>query len=232
MKRSCIIIFVFIILLANNNFVLAQNDRNEFEPKLSGKLFDQDPRIMGSQFFLEHWVKSDVKLSNGVVLKNKLLNYNGYLNKFIWINDLNLSVILDDYLITEVKLYIDSLNAISFTKIYSTKDSLRVFAELISDDKIKLYAHRQVIKDQDVDVSKGENYYRKILVKNQPIYFLNFPNQRQIIVSRLTSRNIIRAFPANEQQIVKDILHKHRLRIKSEKDLIRFNFLLGEVFIN
>lgn len=221
---------LFIIFVVNFRVALSQNSNENFEPKLTGKLFIYDLRIMGSQFLFENWVKGDIRLYNGMILKNKLLNYNGYINKFVWINDLNLSIILDDNYISQVNLNVDSLNVLLFSKIFYLKDSLEIFAQRISDDKIKLYVYRQIKKDKEVEISKDRDCYRKILLKCNPAYIFIFPNQKQITISKLSNRLIIKAFPPSDQHAVKDVLVKNNLKIKSEKDLILFNALLSKVF--
>jgi len=228
-------IFLFIIFAKIETACCQQNSESFFDPRLSGRLFINDSKILGNQFLLKDWFKSEIKFKNGIILRDKYLNYNGYLDKFIWVNDINLTVVLDDYDISEISIYTDSLESMVFKKILFKNDyqndSVPIFAQLISFDRIKLYAYHQIVKDGSVEISNDKGVYRKIRVEYKPIYFFVFPDGTQVKFSKLSNRKIIDSFGENLQEIVKKTIKINNVRIKSELDLIKFNILLNkEIF--
>jgi hypothetical protein len=235
MKIVCRIIVVFALVVVSKLALCQYQDESVFMPKLTGKLFTHNSSIVGNQFFLDNWYKGDIKLRNGIVLKDKDLNYNGYLNKFIWVNNNNLPVILDDYFVSEVHINVNGQEDISFYRIPYKKDqnnnSIQIFAQLLSSNKVRLYAYRQVIKDRSVEVSNKNGTYQKTLVKYVPVYIFIFPDGRSINTSRLSSRRLINLFPENERKGIKLLLRNNNLDIRSEKDLIQFNEILSKNFL-
>ncbi|BDX36920.1 hypothetical protein CYCD_02750 [Tenuifilaceae bacterium CYCD] len=226
---------VVVALVVVSKLAMCQyQDESVFMPKLTGKLFAHNSSIVGNQFFLDNWYKGDIKLRNGIVLKDKDLNYNGYLDKFIWVNNNNLPVVLDDYFVSEVHINVNGQEDISFYRIPYKKDqnndSTKIFAQLLSFNKVRLYAYRQVIKDRSVEVSNKNGTYQKTLVKYVPVYIFIFPDGRSINTSRLSSRRLINLFPENERKGIKLLLRNNNLDIRSEKDLIQFNEILSETF--
>lgn len=225
-------VIVIVTLFVKSKIALCQyQDGNVFEPKLSGRPYVHTSNILGSQFFFDNWYKGDIKFKNGIILKNKDLNYNGYINKFIWVNNNNLPVVLDDYFISEVHININGQEILFFHRIpynnEQNKDTIEIFAQLLSLNKVKLYAYRQVIKDRSVEVPNKNGTYQKTLVVYKPVYIFIFPDGKSISTSRLSSRKLISLFSENERKGIKLLLRNSNLNIRSEKDLIQFNEILS-----
>jgi len=228
-------VIVIVTLVVRSKIALCQyQDGNVFEPKLSGRPYVHTSNILGSQFYFDNWYKGDIKFENGIILKNKDLNYNGYVNKFIWVNNNNLPVVLDDYFVAEVHIN-KGQEILSFYRIpyknEQNKDTIQVFAQLLSFNKVKLYAYRQVIKDRSVEVSNKNGTYQKTLVIYNPVYIFIFPDGRSISTNRLSSRKLISLFPENERKDIKLLLRTNNMDIRNEKDLIQFNEILSKSFL-
>lgn len=233
MRALIIFLYITFFLKIGNGFCQFQGN-NIFDPKLSGKIFINDSKVIGNQFFLDKWYNSEIKLNNGNVIKGQLLNYNGYLDKFVWINGKNLSVVIDDYHISEVVFNLDSANSLSFHKIFYKKnqfqDSSLIFAQLLSDNKLRLYVYRQVRKSKTVELTNETVNFRKILIEPKPVYIFIIPNGLQISLSKLSNRMLIRAFPENYRKSIKKLLMRNKLRIRVEKDLVKFDAVFGEIY--
>lgn len=227
-------ILIIIIFIAKVEFAMCQHsDENVFDPKLAGKLFIHNSEIAGNQFFLNNWYKSDIRLRNGVVLKDKYLNYNGYLNKFVWFNNLNKQIILDDYFISEVRINIDSVNSLLFSRIIyvddKLRDSIEIFAQLLSLGQIKLFAYRKVVKVSNIVVSNQNGSFDKALIEYKPTYIFVMPDGEQVYIDKLSNRKLIKSFPETKRKVIKQTLKDNNLKIKSEEDLMQFNLIYSEV---
>jgi len=200
-----------------------------FDPKLMGKFFIYDSNIIGEQYFTKQWCKSDIKLNNGIIIRDKYLKYNCYLSKFIHLNDSNIQVQVDDAFIDEVKLKLENQSEVVFRKIWyrgvNQRDSVRAFVQVLSVDKNMLFAHRLVVNDKPENVATPSGTYLKTRVKAKPVYIFKLKDGKDVVISRLRTKVVINSFAANSISI-KELVKKNRLKIRNEYDLVRLNSFL------
>ncbi len=228
--RMRILLIYFSFMVAISSSVNAQNSgASIFEPKLTGKLFIYDSNIIGEQYFSKQWCKGDLKLNNGLIIRDEYLKYNCYLSKFIHLNDSNIQVELDDALIDEVTFFVEKGNKTVFRKIWykslNQKDSIRAFAQVLSEDKNLLIVHRLVVNDKNENVTTSSGTYSKTRVMQKPLYIFKLRDGRDVVISSLRTKSVINSF-ANNSINVKELMKKNRLKIRNEYDLVRLNYIL------
>lgn len=224
-----LLVFLCFIVVINSQVNAQKSGESIFDPKLTGRLFVYDYNIIGEQFFLKHWTKSDIKLSNGAIIKDKYLKYNCYSSKFIHLNDSNIQVEVDDAFIDEVTLKLEKDDKVVFQRIWfrgiNQKDSVRVFAQILSEDKNMLFVHRLVVNDKHENVVTSAGTYSKTRVREKNSYIFKLRNGNDIVISRLRTKSVINSF-ASYSLDIKALVKKNRLKIRNEYDLVRLNYFL------
>jgi hypothetical protein len=240
MARKLIILFITFLTLGNSQAQETKlcNCDNQTEsitePKLIGELFSPKKSIIGSQNFIDEWLDGVVLLSNNITVKNKLLRYNGFIDRVIW---------LVPGCLQQVKLDKESvdgfcLNAndtdqpLCFKKIKIkeelTADSVIVYAQELYNNRLSLYAYRKV-EFSGREITNGKYYTDKFSKVN--IYFFKLGNKTTGF-KRFKKRDILKLFPGKKEQINNQFSTYKQRRFKSEQDLVRIAELLNGIVEN
>jgi hypothetical protein len=206
--------------LKNNN-----GDRY-FEQGLSGMASAPPRRPIGNQHYpSEDWIRGNVMLINDIVVKNKLLRYNGYLDDLFWLSEGDYQQVqLDKKLIREFELYLPgSKSPAKFRRIqvraplYIGKNE--IFGELLHEgEQLSLYAHRRVIGTTRGDYVVGNKLYGGMLVKPSHLYLFVLRDGSTRIIRRLRRRSVLDLFPENRNEI-RSIIRENKIWIRTGKDL-------------
>lgn len=175
-----------------------------FEEKLAGTIIEQP--LDSRQFYFPEWIKGTVMLISGKKVKDELLKYNGYLNKFVGLNTkTDQQVLLNDEEIREVHLMKDnSGSAKYFKKIkikpqYST-DSVYIYLEVLEEGITSLYAWRKI------DYFPSTNEYKPVFK-----YYVGM-SDGSIHSLNPTNRNLL-LLAGKQAESFKATLRKERLKI-------------------
>jgi hypothetical protein len=230
---------VFLVLFMTENIVYGQpdccNHTNDqhllFEPVLTGKNF-QPHKTIGNQYFKNTWYLGDVFLVNGEVVTNRELAYNGYLDELIWKEVSKLSLVcLDKESITKFILYENNRNQrFVFRHLQGTLEnqagSLDLFAQVIKDDSVEVYATRRIELDEKIEIEvEGVTIRNDKIINSAPVYILELPEHRFLILNKLNRKSFYNLFPEHQAEI-KLFLNQHHASLKTENDLLKIIRLL------
>lgn len=197
-------------------------DESYFDQGLSGKLNNPPHQPIGNQHYpSEDWLYGDVLLENGIVVKDKRLRYNGYLDELFWLYEGDYQQIqLDRNFIKESTLYKQGqLEPVIFRKIsidaplITSRDN--VFGELLYEGALQLYAFRRVIDSRTAEIGEVGP-----IISPSPLFVLIMPEGTSKIINRINRRNLLVLFPGKKGEI-RNVLRDNRIfRLRSEQDLI------------
>lgn len=209
-----IINVLFLICLFKPAFMHVQgqdsNDKiieNYFISHLSGEVFYPSFTYMGSQYFLEDWSEGSIILESGEIADKIQLKYNGFLDELIWMKTPSFQQVkLDKYLVKEFKL-INPRNKKNhiFRRIevslppFNTKSE--IFAEVIYDGKISLFAYRRVTETGKVNRKTDKGIFEYIQIDPDYLYFITMPDRENLFLNKISRKNLFRAFPEMKQEI-------------------------------
>lgn len=206
-----------------------------FEPKLPGQSFIAKSGLLGSQYYNDDWVESDLLLVSGEKVFNKLLKYNGFIDEVIWLTPENFKQVkIDKFAINEFVLKSYLGKSVCFKRINTKQpflsDSTDIFAEVILESRLSLYIYRKMAIAGSVSKdNKGVNYtYNEI--EPTPVYYLKLTNNRFINLQRLKRRALWNLFPEQKTEIRK-LLRQNHQSLSNEDDLLKIvNLLNKEIF--
>jgi len=210
-------------------------DITMFEPLLSGDFLEQKINVFGSQSYYD-WDDANVILNTGEIALHKQILYNGYLDEMIWLMPgnnilvkLDKSRIFEVYLNTYHKLFrnIQPGNNHNFLK---TINDSTIFAEVMLDTTITMYAYRQVklVSSENIQYSSHSFIYDHIAP--DPVYYIKLPDKPiMVTIHKINKKSLVHLFSSRENE-VKKLLRENNLSVNSEADLIKALGLIGKAF--
>jgi len=204
---TIVLIFTFHSLQGQKSFSIDNIDIKSSELCLTGELFTPNQSTDAATYFNSDWVPGDIYLSNGEVVRNKLIKYNGLLNELFWNEPRSKNVIkLDKEPI--VQFHFQNLNgdtSIYFRKIRVKKnvlsDSSYVFGEVIYDKVNSLYIlHTFNIKGTEIVRTNGTTF-EKINYEEIPVYVFMFTNHKTFVTRSLSRRSLYSFCPEKKDRI-------------------------------
>ena len=215
---SCSLIFIFAFqsLSGQNKGSFKVNDQADCIQCLTGELFAPVSAVDPITWFNLEWLPGDIYLSNGEVVRNKLLRYNGSLDELFWKEPKSGNIIkLDRDPI--VQFHFKNLNG--DTSIYFRKirvkinvlyDSSDVFGEVIYDKINSLYIlHTFNIKGTEIVRSNGTTF-EKINYEKIPVYVFMFAKNKTFITRSLSRRSLY-SFCPDKKDRVNEFLKENKL---------------------
>lgn len=230
-KTAILALFLQALLIADLNAQPPAGPANidpetYFEQGLSGWINMPSQRILGNQHYPgEEWHHGEVTLVNGIVIKNKRLRYNAFMDELFWLWEGEYQQVqLDKNLIREFRIFPGLQNRpVIFRRIeiYSPvmigKDN--IFAEVLYDGDVSLYAYRRVIETGRGDKLVGDKLHGGYTIRPSHMYIIMLPDNTSRITRRIRRRNILDLFP-EERGEIRSLLRQHRIRPSNEPELI------------
>jgi hypothetical protein len=205
-------------------------DREITEPKLIGDVFLNQTTGTVSQYFMNEWLYGIIYLSNHMIVPNKILRYNGYLDRLIWLTDNYQHIKLDKESIDGFCLF-DRYDDKSYyfqkirIKEELSSDSTMVYAQLLCKGNISLFAYRKVVHS---GTTEGQDYQYMIdEFEKKTFYYFKFPNNTSAGFRHISKRNIVKAFPGQKNQVLNLLRTGNQHSFKTEEDLIQIAELLN-----
>jgi hypothetical protein len=230
MKLNLLLPYVMLLVSVN---LCGQNASLDslFEPRLCGSIYQISPGFKGSQFYNKEWADADILLSDGELVGNKLLRYNGFIDEVIWKNNVDQTEVkLEKHFISDFTFKNYQGKSIRFKRIQAKlpgiADSAEIFAEVLAESKSSCYAYRKiVVEGYDLKTVNGLTYISDNLVA-QPQYFLVLPDKQIVVFRRISKHSILNILPEKYRVSAKNILQKNHLSLKDEEDLKKFTTLM------
>ncbi|HUX57901.1 MAG TPA: hypothetical protein VMV77_13065 [Bacteroidales bacterium] len=229
------IFFVHIILLlittqelsSQNNSCCSYDNNIIYEPALPGELFLPGFSVDATTYFNNEWLAGDIYLSNGEIVKDKLLKYNGLLDVLLWKESKSNSIIKLD------KEAVESFHFLNFkgdSTIYFRRikikrdiitDSTEYFGQIIYDEIISIFViHTFNLTGTELVRINGIPY-QKDIYNEVPYYCFRFANNKIFVTKSLNKQSLYSFSPLNKN-IIKDYLKEDRIgKLIENSKLIR-----------
>lgn len=218
-------IFVFQNLQGQKNSQNYIFNFSDSEAKLSGELFKPDLPVDEITYFNSEWQPGDIHLSNGDVVKNKLLKYNGLMDELFWLEPNSRNVIKLD---KESILQFHFQNLVGDSTVYfkkikvkksSVSDSSDVFGQVMYESRLSLFVlHTFKFAGTELNRKNGflieNNVYASI-----PVYIFRFTNNKTYLTKSLNRKSLYSFFPEKKDQIKKFFKQIKLSKIESDADI-------------
>jgi hypothetical protein len=177
------------------------------DPALPGQLFRPPGTIDNSTWFNVDWLRADIKMANGEIVRNKEIKYSGLLDVLLWREpESNTIVMLDKAAIS----WFHFINYKGDTSVYFSRlkvkrdlvaDSTNIFGQDIYHGKLSLYVlHTYYIERRDVYAVNGV-YQENEIYAEVPVYFFKLQDNRTFGIKKLTRKNLHAIAPEEKDQI-------------------------------
>lgn len=203
-----------------------------FASKLTGEFFYEGKQYIGEQYFNKEWTKGDVLLSNGEMIHDKLLKYNGLFDELVWLNTYNFGKFKLDKLFVK-EFWLNNLNGsdIHFKRI-NISDSSKVsekdiFAEVKVEGKLSLYIQRDITTQWPQSILVDNVLYKYDVLEAEPKYYIELPTNHYLLMKKLRRLSFLRLFPEKKKAINK-IIRENHLNIKIESDFVKLIELMNQ----
>jgi len=229
MKARIFIIQTFLLVLTTGTLYSQTSacceckDKTKAEPALTGEFVEMPKDTL--TWFRKEWQLGDIMLSDGQIVHNVQLKYNGLVDELFWFEpDSRKSVKLDKEAILRFHfLNIKGDTAINFRKIKVKRDILKdssdVFGQEIYLGNLSLFIlHTFYIKQSEVVItSKG--FVQNDAYAEEPVYILQFRNDRTVRLKSLNRKNLYTMMPDKKDEIKQFFKQIRQVKIVSYAEI-------------
>ena len=241
MKTKIIFAFAILLMITFQNLFGQKNSSSEnynitnSEPCLTGELFAPDFVVDATTYFNSEWLSGDIYLSNGEVVRNKLIRYNGLLDELFWQEPKSKNIIkLDKESIRRFHfLNLNGDTTFYFKKINVRKniiaDSSEYFGQVLYNGPLSLFVlHTYKIIGTEL-IRKNGILFEKNVYAEEPIYIFRFTNNKTFVTKSLR-RNSLYAFSPGNKDKIKEFLKTNKTgKIIDKTYLIRLTQFLSTI---
>ena len=222
-------------LYGQKNTSWDNNNITDSDQWLTGELFAEAYTIDAATYFNKEWLSGDIYLSNGEVVRNKLLRYNGLLDELLWKEPTSNNIVkLDKEAIRQFhfqNLYGDT--SVSFRKIKIKRsiiaDSSEIFAELIYEGNLSLFVFHNFIVEGREHISRNGNSYEKNVYAEEPVYIFRYINNKTFVTLKLNRKSLFAFSPDNKNKIKEFLKSDKTGKFIYNTDLIRLTQFLNTI---
>jgi hypothetical protein len=204
----------------------ALNDRGiTIETLLTGEFFAPALSPDITTYFNREWQEGTVQLDDGRLVRNVKLRYNGLLDELFWLEPAsNKTIKLDKQSV----LRFHFLNIQGDTSVYFRRlkvkrdnfsDSMEVFGQELYFGKISLYVMHSFYFEKQVTVQMHRSNILKDVYKEEPVYYVEFPDAGVAGFRKFTRKNLAPYFPQKEKEIRKFFSESGAFRIKNRHEI-------------
>lgn len=186
-------------------------------------------------YFNKDWLSGDIFLSNGEIVRNKLIKYNGLIDEFLWKEPKSESIIKLD---KEAVQRFHFLNVQGDTSVYFRKikvkrdiftDSSEIYGQEIYHGKISLFILHTFYVERREIVSTNTGYFQKEIYAEEPIYFLRFMNNKVVGFKNLNRKNLYAFIPDKKDQVKGFFKQTKQPKIETYPDIIMLMKFLNSI---
>jgi hypothetical protein len=241
MKKTNILTFFFILLMsfqyAHGQTIYCCSSGNSItsDPSLPGILFTSSGAIDNTTWFNKEWLLADIYLSNGEIVRNKLLKYSGLLDELLWrqpetsiIIKLDKSAVQKFHFINnegDTSVYFERLKVKHDISI----DSSEIFGEEIFRGKLSLFVwHTFFIERSEISARAGVHYQNDTYAEF-PVYYFRFMNNKIVGMKSLNRKNLVALVPDKKDQINRYYKQNKTGKIPDKIQLIRLTQFLSSI---
>ena len=206
-------------------------DLTRSEPYLTGELITPDLNVDQKTYFNSDWLSGDIDLSNGEVVRNQLINYNGLLDELFWQEPKSGNEIkLDKEAIKQFHF----LNFKGDTSVYFRKikikrniiaDSSEIFGEEIYNGNLSLFVLHTFVRDGSELINVNGIPCQKDIYAEEPIYI--FRSASKTFITKNLNRKNLYLFAPDKKDKIKEFLKTNRSGSINKSYLIRLTQFLN-----
>ncbi len=231
MGTKILIVFLSVWGIAINGFSQSGfNTLNErgitIETLLSGELFAPALSPDITTYFNREWLVGVVQLNDGRLVRNVKLRYNGLLDELFWLEPAsNKTIKLDKQSVLRFHfLNIEGDTSVYFRRLKVKRDnfsdSIEIFGQELYRGKMSLYVLHSFYFEKQVTVPMHKSYILKDLYKEEPVYYVVFPDAGVVGFRKFTRKSLAPFFPQKEKEIRKFFSESAKFRIKNIQEII------------
>jgi hypothetical protein len=214
---TIVLIITFQSLQGQKSFPIDNIDIKSSELCLTGELFTPDLIIDGTTYFNSEWLPGEIYLSNGEIVINKLIKYNGLLDELFWKEPKSNNVIkLDKEAIRQ--FHFQNLNGdstIYFRKIKVRRnaiaDSSEIFGQVVYGGSLSLFLLHTYKTAGSELIRKNGVLFEKVNYVEVPVYIFRLTNNNTFVFKSLNRKRLYSISPANSEKI-NEFLKTNRTR--------------------
>jgi hypothetical protein len=228
-------IFTFQSLQGQKPFSIDNIDIKSSEFCLTGELFTPNQSIDDATYYNSEWLAGDIYLSNGEVVRNKLIKYNGLLDELLWQESRSKNVIkLDKEAILQFHfLNLNGDSTVHFRKIKvkrsTISDSSELFGQVIYEGSLSLFILRTYKTAGNELIRQNGNLFEKTNYSEEPIYIFRYADNKTFITKSLSRKRLYAFSPGNKDKI-KEFMKANKERgYKNMSYLRRMTQFLGTI---
>ena len=241
MKTKYILTYLFLLIITiqylsgQENCYCHLSHNLKSEPDLSGELFDPAQPLDIITYFNTGWLLGDIFLTNGEIVKNKYIKYNGLLDELLWLEPkLNKIIKLDKEGIERFHfLNFKGDTSVYFSKIhakrYALVDSSEIFGQELFNGKLSLFVfHNFVIERREISNNEGI-ISQKDVYGEEPIYYFRFMNNKTVAFKSLNRKSLYSIAPDKKDQIKKFFKENKQMDFNTNPELVRLAEFLSSI---
>jgi len=220
----------------SQTFGIHSSQNIDYEPPLSGELFDLSLTPDLSTFFNTEWIAGDILMSNGRLARNHKIRYNGLLDELFWLEPVsNQTIKLDKESILKFHfLNFQGDSTISFRKIRVKKDiftdSVDIFVQEIIHEKVSLMISHSFYYAGKATVRTGKGAFLKDIYKGEPVYYLRLPDNTLVGLKRFNLKNLYSALYDKKDLIRQYFRESSSGKINTGREIQDFVQFLSSVY--
>jgi hypothetical protein len=192
-----------------------KRDLNNFDPYLTGELVAAGSISDETSYFNSEWLSGNIYLSDGAVIKNKLIKYNGFLDELFWMEPNSGNVIkLDKEAIQQFHfLSFNGDTSVYFRKIKGKRniiaDSSNIFEQVVYEGTVSLYVIRNYKIERTEFIRINGIGCEKSIYAEEPVYIFRSGTDKIFVTKRL-NRHSLYSFSPGNKDMIKDFFRINR----------------------
>ncbi len=229
-----ILLFLGFTLNAGNETQVIAPELIESQPRISGEVFNFHMQADGSQYLYDYWVKGDIFLVDGSVIRGELFKYNAYLDELIWLHPVSFKPVQAEKDFVEgFTLYPHNGDTLVFNHVtikpWYENEPLKLYAqELYEGRHISLVVQRRIKRTGERLKSSGARIIATPILEPDPVFFVVFDDGEARDIKRLNRRAVAAVFPETQKEI-RSLLRQEGIRINDQSDLVKAVMLIDAV---
>jgi len=215
-----------LLLILAFNFVPDSNaqttlNRNWDAEKIKGIRYVNYPNYTGFPFLNKAWDLGKISLKSGETIDSLHLKYSSYKDELLYYNKENGSqIVIDKEMLTGFSFTDESGKTHLFTKLpYDDYLKGDHFFEVLTYGTTKLLVFRKV-EQTSTTPYKDEQNILKNMEYSKLYEYLFYSQEKGFSNVKCTTKSFLGKFDKEEQNSIKKLLRKNRIRIKDEESLI------------
>ena len=197
------------------------------EQPLAGELFIPASPPDIETYFNKYWLPGDIWLTDGTVIRNKKIKYNGLLDGLFWLEPAsNQTIMLDKEAILKFHFHnFQGDTSVYFRKINIIRnilnDSIEIYGQEIYHGDLSLFVSHAFYLARKEAVKINNSLILKDIYEEEPVYYIKYLNNRVVGFKRFSRKSLYAFVPGKKDQIKKFFKENKSGIVKTKPEIIR-----------